>query len=494
MNKLDIINGNDIESIIDLFKKKEKKVTYDECEKQYDVTKHKIFDPVYRKDKIINKDVIINGVVQFNEDGSTRTTTEVIPVARIGEPFQGEIVEQRIGFMLSVPVEYNMSAKDEVGNKLIERTKYILDKNRMDFRNKEILRRQMSEMGCARLWYFVKEDEGADTKLTLKCKVLSPALGDTLIPLKDEYDRWIAFARGYKVKEDKNDIEHFDIYTADFEYHYANRENKWQLDTLFDPDGKEISNPVPNPVGKIMVGYYEQDFPEWYMVQSMIERHEVSVSNHADMNDYFGSPILAVSGEVQGFVAKGTQGQILELSENARANYLQLTTPPESILKEQDRLRELIFSLSNTADISFDKVKGIGNLSAIALQLLFISSTMAAKTKEENFAISLQRELNIIMTAIAKVIDTKLAKGLLSVTTNPKINVFTPKDDVEFTKMLGQAVQDGIMSVDQAVELNDLTIEKAEEIATLKSNQSVTNTDTKIVSTGNENNSTDAAK
>ena len=492
MNKQEIIKGADIEAIIDLFKEKERAVTYEDCEKQYDVTKHKIFtDFVARPDKIINQDMIINGEVQTNEDGSAKTVSTVVPVARIGEPFQREIVEQRIGFMLSVPVEYNMSSKDPVGNKLIDRTKYILDKNRMDFRNKEILRRQMSEMECARLWYFVKEDEGADTKLTLKCKVLSPALGDTLIPLKDEYDRWIAFARKYKVKEEKKDIEHFDIYTADFEYHYANRDNKWQLDTLFDPDGKEIPNPVPNPVGKIMVGYYEQDFPEWYMVQSMIERHEVSVSNHADMNDYFGSPILAVSGEVQGFVAKGTQGQILELSADARANYLQLTTPPESILKEQDRLRELIFSLCNTADISFDKVKGIGNLSAIALNLLFISSTMAAKTKEENFAISLQRELNIIMTAIAKVIDTKLAKGLLSVTTNPQIIVFAPKDEIEFTKMLGQAKKDGIMSVEQAVELNDMTVEKAEEIARLKSNE-VAETKTDLVVP--ENNSDDAAK
>ena len=494
MNKLDIIKGNDIEAIIDLFKEKERAVTYEDCESQYDVRKHKIFDTVYRKDKIINKDVIINGIVQLNDDGSAQTVTDTVPVARIGEPFQREIVEQRIGFMLSVPVEYNMSAKDEVGNKLIDRTKYILKKNRIDFRNKEVLRRQMSEMECARLWYFSPEDEGADTKFTLKCKVLSPALGDTLIPLKDEYDKWIAFARKYKVKEDKKDIEHFDIYTAEYEYHYANRDNKWQLETLFSPEGKPIANPVKNQVGKIMIGYYEQDFPEWYMVQSMIERHEVSVSNHADMNDYFGSPILAVSGEVQGFVAKGTQGQILELSADARANYLQLTTPPESILKEQDRLRELIFSLCNTADISFDKVKGIGNLSAIALNLLFISSTMAAKTKEENFAISLQRELNIIMTAIAKVIDTKLAKGLLSVTTNPEIKVFAPKDEIEFTKMLGQAKKDGIMSIEQAVELNDMTVEKAEEIARLKSNKVVTKTETKTGDVAKEDNSTDSAK
>ncbi len=468
MNKQEILQGSDIKKIIELFKEKEREVDHEECASQYDVKQHKIFDKTYRPDKIVNQDIIINGEVQLNDDGSARTMKTIVPVSRIAVPFQKQIVEQRVGFMLSNPIEYNLKSDNPIGKKLIERTKAIMKENRMDFRNKDILRRQMSEMECARMWYFVKADKNADTKLTLGSKIISPSLGDTLIPLKDEYDHWIAFARKYKIKEDNKDIEHYDIYTATDTRYYINIDGVWKLDTLFDSEGKAIPNPVPNSAGKIMIGYYEQEVPEWYDVQPMIERYEVSVSNHADMNDYFGSPILAVSGEVQGFVAKGTQGQILELSADARANYLQLTTPPESILKEQDRLRELILSLSNTADISFDKVKGIGNLSALALKLLFISSTMAAKTKEENFAVSLQRELNLIMAAIVNVIDTSLASGLQFVTSNPTINVYSPKDNIEFNKMLGLAVTDGIMSVEQAVELNDLIVNKETEIALIK--------------------------
>lgn len=467
MSSLDTLRGSDIKKIIDLFKEKERAVSHEECASQYDVTQHKIFDETARPNKIINQDVVINGVVQMNEDGSARTVTTVVPVSRIGVPFQQQIVEQRIGFMLSVPVNYNMFSTSAKGKTLIERTEYIQKKNRMDFRNKEILRRQMSEMECAELWYFVPEDEGADTKFTLRCKLLSPALGDSLLPLYDTFGNMIAFARSYKTKVDGKDIEHFSVYTAEFESHYINQGGKWQYDTILDINGKKVANPLPNQVGKIMIIYHEQGLPEWYDSQSMIERYETSVSNHADMNDYFGSPILAVSGEVQGFVAKGTQGQILELSADARANYLQLTTPPESILKEQDRLRELILALCNTADISFDKVKGIGNLSAIALNLLFISSTMAAKTKEETFAISLQRRLNLIMAAIGKVIDTSLAKAVKEVTSNPEITIYTPKDEIEFQKMLGLAVKDSILSQEQAVMLSSLIVDKNEEIKRL---------------------------
>lgn len=466
MDKLSIIKGSDIKAIIDLFKEKEREVSHEECADQYDVTKHKIFDETARPNKIVNQDVVVNGVVQTNEDGSARTVTTIVPVSRIGIPFQQQIVEQRIGFMLSVPVNYNMFSKSTKGKKLIERVEYIQKKNRMDFRNKEILRRQMSEMECAELWYLVPEEEGADTNLTLRCKLLSPALGDTLLPLYNNIGDMIAFARSYKTKEGDTETEHFSLYTAEFEAHYINQDG-WKLDTILDINGNSVANPLPNTVGKIMIIYHEQGLPEWYNSQSMIERYEISVSNHADMNDYFGSPILAVSGEVQGFVAKGTQGQILELSADARANYLQLTTPPESILKEQDRLRELILALCNTADISFDKVKGIGNLSAIALNLLFISSTMAAKTKEETFAISLQRRLNLLMAAIGTVIDTSLAKAVKEVTTMPEITIYTPKDEIEFQKMLGLAVKDSILSQEQAVMLSSLIVDKNEEIKRL---------------------------
>ena len=54
---------------------------------------------------------------------------------------------------------------------------------------------------------------------------------------------------------------------------------------------------------------------------------------------------------------------------------------------------------------------------------------MAAKTKEENFAVSLQRELNVIMAAIVNVIDTSLAVDCLC-NNNPTINVYSPKYNI----------------------------------------------------------------
>ena len=483
MNKLDVIKGSDIEAIIDLFKEKERVVTKEECAKQYDVNSHDVFDPSIRKDRIINKDVIIDGVIQTDENGNPKTTREVVPVTRIGIALEPEIVEQRIGFMLTRPVSYNMvSPKGGAkGKKLIELTEQVMMRNRMDFRNKEVLRRQLSEMECARLWYYIPSSE-LGYKFSLRCKIFSPSLGDTLIPLFDDYGDLIAFGRKYKIKEAKAEIEHFDIYTNEFDYKYALRNSVWALEPLTDSTGKSIANPTPNIAKKIMLAYYEQPLPEWHNATSMRRRLETSHSNHADMNDTFGSPILAVTGEVQGFAAQGEQGKILQLEAEAKANYLQLTTPPQSILKEQAQLRELAYSLTNTADISFDKVKGIGNLSAVALSLLFVSSTMAAKTKEETFAIGLQRELNIIMAAIGAGIDTSLESTIPLVMSKPQINVFIPEDVAATMKMLAESKDAHIMSTEAIVQINPYINDKEKELALLKAENSlVTNAETPIV-------------
>ena len=453
MKTLDNFNDKDIDKTIKLFTQSNFEITKEDAADQYDVTKHKIFDKNHRPDKVINKDT---GTT--DDDGASVTQRAIIPVGRIGVSFQEQVVEQRVGFTLSIPIKNNIRPLPENGEKeisakdkqLVFGIEKILRDNRMYFRNKEVLRRQMSEMECAELWYFARTP-----KLTLKCKVLSPELGDTLYPMYDGYGDMIAFGRGYITKENYKNVERFEIYTKDSTYKFVRRQgDEWKKSRVIGDDRKVIPNPSKNPIGKIPIVYHYQSSPEWYRVQNLIERFEDSLSNHGDMNDYFGSPILAVTGQILGFAAKGESGKILELAQEAKASFLTLTTPPESIKMEQFQLRELIYSLTRTADISFDKVKGIGNLSGVALQLLFISSSMASKTKEETLAVSIQRRINIIKAAYGKVINSSLEGSIDNIISDPEITVYVPKDIVEFVEMLGTAKMQGIMSTKKAVELN----------------------------------------
>lgn len=475
MNALDTIkNTGDFKAIELLFTSNRPtfNVTQEDALAQFKVEDHDVMDDTKRKDKTIKKD---SG--ELDSKGNPSLITEVIPVNRVAMPFQKLIVNRRVGFMLSDPVKVEATFADDGSDKeksLVDMIEKIQDDNKMDYKNKELARRMMSEMECAEVWYFVETGE-KKPKFTMKCNIWSPELGDTLYPLFDSTGDMIAFARGYKLKEDDKDINHFDVYTAEFEYKYIQRDNTWQLDAEVvskTAEGLKAVNPIPNPVQKIMVIYHTQPEPEWADVQTMIDRQEEIVSNHGDMNDYFGSPILAVSGEILGFAQKGEQGKILQLANEAKANYLALASPPESIKMELENLEKFIYTMSQTPNISFDQMMKVGGqISGIALKLLFLDAHMAVKTKEEIFGIGLQRRLNLLKAAIGTVIDTSLSGEARTLQMKPVLTPYMPENVTEMIENLSVAKTGGIISTETAVEQNPLVEDKDVEMERLKNDK-----------------------
>jgi SPP1 family phage portal protein len=315
----------------------------------------------------------------------------------------------------------------------------------------------MSELECAELWYLV-EDTGnywtsiakaigiKKPKYQLKMKILSPALRDNLYPLYNEYGDMIAFARGYRTKEEGKEVEHFDVYTADFSYKYINR-GSWALDK--NAVGGGI---IKNSTGKIPVIYHLQSKPEWSDVQGMIERLETLLSNHGDMNDYFGEPILAIFGQLIQAINKGESGKIMQLSENAKASFLALDSPPESIKMEVENLEKFIYAMSQTPNISFEQMKDIGQLSGIALTLMFLDAHMAAVAKEETFGSGVQRRVNLIKAYIGNVLNVGLKSAAESVFMKPVFTPYMPIDIEGLITTLSQATNAGYVSKETAAE------------------------------------------
>ncbi len=466
MNFNDLLASNDADKIIAGVKavKAEFNVTKEEAKSQYHVLEHDVFDTQKRPDKIVKRD---SG--EKDGEGNIIYVSQPVPVSRVALPVQDLIVERRVGFMLSDPVttEATFQKDDEKSKSLADMVDKIQADNKMEYRNKEIARRLMSEMEVAELWYLVPTGE-ADPKYTLKVRIISPELLDSLYPVYDETDDMVAFGRGYKLKENETEVEHFDLFTPDYEYKYILVDKKWILDELSDAEGANIPNPIPNQVKKIMVIYHSQNQPEWTKVQAMISRFEELYSNHADMNDYFGSPILAVAGEILGFAQKGEQGKILQMDENAKANYLALSSPPESIKMEIDNLKESVYTMSQTPNITFEQMKGLNAFSGIAMKLMFMDCHMAVRNKEEIFGIGLQRRLNLIKATIATVIVPSLAQIAKTVQLRPVIHPYLPENMTELIENLSVAYTGGIMSRETAVEQNPLVADPTAEMDRMK--------------------------
>jgi SPP1 family phage portal protein len=238
-------------------------------------------------------------------------------------------------------------------------------------------------------------------------------------------------------------------------------------------DGPKAINPIPNAVKKIMIIYHTQPQPEWSDVQSMINRLEVTTSNHADTNDYFGAPIMVVKGTVKGYDQKGESGKILEVEgDGSDADYLSWDSSPESVKNEKEDLKQNIYSMSQTPDISFEQMMEVGgDISGVALRMMFLDAHMAVRTKEEQFGIGLQRRLNLIKAAVGAVIDTSLASVTKTLHLKPVITPYLPQNITEAISNLTIAKTGGIISTETAVEQNPLIEDKEAEMDRMKNDK-----------------------
>ena len=428
------------------------------CLKQFDPTKHGVFDEAVRPKKIVNKS---SGV--YDANGLPIMSSAQEDVARIAIPFQQIIVERAIGFLLGNPIEITANGGDdgELQKKLVAMIGKIWGKNKLDYRNKDVARKMFSECEVAELWYLVDAEEGywgdlSKGKFKPKMRILAESLGDKLYPYFDGTGDMIAFSREYTViNNNKNEIR-FDVFTADRTVKYL---------TI---DGQTTTESIPNQFKKIPVVYYRQDYPDWYIVQAMIERLETGVSNRADSNDYSGAPILAVKGEIEGVAAKWEQGKVLQLSDGGDVSYLESTNAPESVKLEWETLREFILSMTQTPDISFSHMKGLGAVSGIALKLMFMDAHMKARNKEGTFGESIQRRINLLMSIIGNVIDTGLGQTVKTLDLVPVFVPYLPTNEKEEVDIISVAKTAGVMSVETGVRRNPLVSDVDAELALIK--------------------------
>lgn len=442
--------------VTELENKKEKfKISHEDAEAQYFVENHAVFDETKRPNKIIK---VYRGDGREGKPIYETTTQEV---TRIGLNYQKLIVERLIGLMLGNKIRLTHTVFDDSvkDSKLFKYVKKVWSDTKMDFRNREVLRRLLSEMEVAEYWYVVKRDDpilGEQHKF--KMKLFSPFEGDTLMPYFDDSGDMVAFGRGYVTENEQGDnIQRVDLWTPKFQYFLVEGKSGYIHEKL----------PKPNVSGKIPIAYYRQPAPEWFDVQTTCERQETLVSNFADTNDYFASPMIKLKGKVKGFADKGEQGKIISLTDNADVSYLTWDSGPEAIKTEFDMNEELIFNGTQIPNISFSKIKGFTHNSNALFKLLFSDPHMKTETKWEVFGMGIQRRLNIISRLVAGIYGYE--EELPKVVVSPIMNPYMPKNTKEDIDTLNTATNGNkVLSRKRAVELNSMVENPAQELEAIE--------------------------
>lgn len=366
--------------------------------KAIDPRKHKIMDETERKDKWVKIDVgeeSEENVINIMEGDSRKSNMRREKVARIAIALQSKIINTAVSFALGIPVTYEATITNENEQLVINALKKILKANKVKSFDRKVARAIFSFRECAEVWYPIEGDKlhklyGFDTKFKLRCKMVSPANGFSLYPYFDETGDMVAFSYEYSVGTDGKKVDYFETYTDKNQYRWQKSTNGYELMQGF---------PKENPIGKIPVVYGCQDYYETEMVDALIDRLELLLSNFADTNDYHASPKIFVTGQINGWSKKGESGAVIEGEDGATMEYVSWQNAPESVKLEIETLLKLIYTITQTPDISFDAIKGL-NVSGVALKLMFMDAHLKVQDKSEILDEYFTRRANIIKAYI----------------------------------------------------------------------------------------------
>ncbi len=363
---------------------------------------------------------------------------KTVKTAKLIANFQRKIVNTAAGLLLGNPptLALNEDEDDPRFDELVD----VWDNNNLDSNNKRIMRTNSVETKVAEVWFGVKKED--DPEVKIKMKIFATSNGNELFPHFDKEGDMDAFTRKYKKTIMHNDkpkeVESVTIWLPEKEINANNIAGTW----IFENEEKNI-------YGKIPVIYYQQEIPDWFDVQSLINRIEVLISGHADTNDYFSSPLIKLKGKVDVMPDKNDRGKMLLIGGDKKsdgtivwgdAEYLTWDKSPDSLKLELENLRMLIYSLTQTPDISFNNIKGIhGTISGVALKLMFLDSTLKRSDKLEIYGEGFDRRNNLLKTMLS-VTAGKGNTGYDDLDVSVQFHSILPENETEIVNNLSTAV------------------------------------------------------
>jgi SPP1 family phage portal protein len=411
------------------------------------------------------------GNIQKDKQVGKGENSKTVKAIRSIVPYQKKIVTTSSAFEVGSPVTLIPNDVTDLSTEVLR----LWEDNRIDDKIQKAKIIQKSQTECAYQFY-IKEAIDIENKkiLDIKTKILSNDEG-TMAPYFDASGDMIAFTWSYSSKnsEDKT-VKNVWIWTDTLCYKCSDQSGTYALDEN-----------LPHGFDKIPIVYIAQEFPEWHEVESLIDRYETGLSKLGASNDYSGYPLLKLYGEVQSMPDRNDDGKTLKFpmkevddvsgkTIHGDAEFLTNSNAPESVKLEMETLENLIYSLSSTPNLSFDNMKGsIGNISGVALKLLFLDSIIKAKMNEGDNRTMMQRIIKIFISGIVTTTATKLSSKIKDTTIKIQFNSILPDDLKEAVEIVTAAKNAGVMSVKTGVEYLNMTENSEEEIALIASDRAI---------------------
>ena len=284
------------------------------------------------------------------------------------------------------------------------------------------------------IWYTVKKENalyGFPCNYKLKCKTYSPMDGVKLYPLIDELDDMQAMSFEYRKKVGDKVITYFETYTEN--RHYVWRQgmdgNNWEELTAQVGDNDETTNGEEIVIGKIPGAYVWRLQPVYHGLSTLRNEIEYTLSRNSNVIAYNAAPVLKISGGIQGMEDKGESRRIYRVENGGDVSYVSWSQAIEAIKYHVDTMLKLYWMQSQMPDISFENMKGLGNIGYDARQTLLTDAHLKIGYEAGAWQEFFEREFNVIKAFLAQ-INGKWKPYLDNVTCEHIITPFIQNDEL----------------------------------------------------------------
>lgn len=370
---------------------------------------------------------------------------ELKEINKASVPFCRDIVKSAVAYLLGHPPTLKSSEENDASTEISR----IWKKNRMEAKLVKFAETVKSEGISALVFYLNPENE-------IKARVLGYEDGQ-LYPYFDEFGDLKAF--GWEYKEGKGQKMH--LFTSD------------AISILQKNEGWKLIEQKPNPFGKIPVVFLEQKEVEWHSVKWAIDRYEVLLSIQADINNEFGSPKYKIIGKVNKDkedpraihldIVETKDGKII----HGDVDIISAPQATAAIKLEIEELISIIYEQTQTVRANFESVKGIGNISNTAMELMYQPAIIKARFAEADYEVVIDRCLHVIKAGLSYTVP-KLKTQIEELTYDVQFNSILPKTDDDKIKLIMEALTLGAISTKTAIRLNPLIENKEEEYELLQ--------------------------
>ncbi|OHT44431.1 phage portal protein [Flavobacterium tructae] len=411
------------------------------------------------------------GNIQKDKVVGTGEKSKSVKTVRIPIDFAKKIVSTATAFEVGKPVTLVPSES----NYLSDLVKMIWKTNRIDALLQKLVSLKKSETQGAIQFYItdIKDNSlfkkilnffklGTQAK-EIKSKILDNTKG-SMTPFFDATGNMTLFMWEYKAKNTNGkELNHVEIWD-EVNYHYLN-----------DETGKlaYFDKVIPHGFDRIPIVYVEQEEPEWFIVRELIDRYETTLSKLGGSNDYTAYPLLQIFGEVNSFPEKDDSGKVLQFpikvdddgkQIHGKAEFLTADNSAESAKLEFDSVKDLIYSISHTPDLSFNNLKGMGDISGVALKLMFLDAVIKSTMNEGDNRTMIERILNIITSGVVKTTNTNLVKFSEALFYEIVFNSIIPDDVKTATEIITSLKAAGLLSTTTAIKLIDMVENPEDEL------------------------------